>query len=70
MEPHGNRRMWSGVDVLTVILQRLEKRAEVLEAVRLPGMEGTTSELKNFARMVRNARDYLQRQRGEGVTGK
>jgi hypothetical protein len=51
------------VQVLTVLLQRLEKRADTLEAVRLPGFNAAVCELRNFAKMVRAARDYLA-QRG------
>jgi hypothetical protein len=47
------------VQVLTVLLQRLEKPADTLEAVRLPGYDGAIYKLRNFAKMVRAARDYL-----------
>jgi hypothetical protein len=47
------------VEVLTVLLQRLEKRADCLEGVRLKQFDMVVYELRNFARTVRAARDYL-----------
>ena len=52
------------VEVLTILLQRLEKRAECLEGVKLKEYRMVIYELRNFARMIRAARDYLaKRQR-------
>ena len=47
------------VEVLTVLLQRLEKRAECLEGVKLKEYNMVLYELRNFAKMVRAARDDL-----------
>jgi hypothetical protein len=48
------------VQVLTIILQRLEKRANALEGVRLESFNMTVDELRRFAQMVKSAREYLQ----------
>jgi hypothetical protein len=48
------------VQVLTIILQRLEKRAKALEGVRLESFNMTVGELRRFAQMVKSAREYLQ----------
>lgn len=55
-------RDFSPSEVLTIIAQRLEKRAKVLEAVRLAGTDATAIELRNFAKMVRRALEYLKTQ--------
>jgi hypothetical protein len=47
------------VESLTIILQRLEKRADILEGVRMEPYTVAAYELRNFAKMVRAARDYL-----------
>ena len=52
----------SPVQVLAVIAQRLEKRAAVLERVRTPGFDGTIHELRNFAAMVKRAKEYIRQQ--------
>ena len=48
------------VQVLTIILQRLEKRANALEGVRLESFNMTVDELRRFAQMVRERADYLK----------
>ena len=54
------------VQVLTVLLQRLEQRAECLEGVKLKEYRMMVYELRNFARMLSAARDYLaKRKRGD-----
>lgn len=52
-------RELTAVQVLTVILQRLEKRATCLEAVQLSEYTLVARELRHFARMVQAARNYL-----------
>ena len=52
------------VQVLTVLLRRLEERAECLEGVKLKEYRMVIYELRNFARMVRAARDYLAERQG------
>ena len=47
------------VQVLTIIIQRLEKRADCLEGVRMGVYDVAAGELRNFARIVKAARDYL-----------
>lgn len=47
------------VETLTVILQRMEKRADVLEGVGMQTYKVAAYELRNFAKMVKAARDYL-----------
>ncbi len=54
-------RKLSPVDVLTIIILRLEKRADCLEGVRMPSYEATAYELRRFAEMMKNAREYLRR---------
>ena len=49
------------VQVLTILLDRLEKRAECLEGVKLKEYGMVIYELRNLARMIRAARDYLDK---------
>jgi hypothetical protein len=48
------------VQVLSVLISRMEERADCFERVRLDGYNLTILELRRFAKMIRNARDYLQ----------
>ena len=57
-------KLLSAVQVLTIIAERLQKRADALEGVRLEGYSVTIEELRRFAEMVRNARNYLEQQTG------
>lgn len=52
----------SPVQVLGILIERIEKRATVLEGVRLEAFDFTILELRNFARMLHNAKTYLQEQ--------
>ena len=47
------------VQVLTMLIDRLEKRATALEGVRMPAYNVTAHELRRFAEMAKNAREYL-----------
>ena len=58
------------VQVLTVLIERLEKRAECLEGVKLKEYRMVIYELRNFARMVRAARDYLAERMRPDATAK
>ena len=50
----------SSSEVLTILAQRLERRAQELERVRLPGFEVAIDELRRFAQMAIGARRYLE----------
>lgn len=58
----GGMRDLSPTQVLAIIAQRMEARAKNLEAVRLDATTATALELRNFARMVRRALEYLRKQ--------
>ena len=47
------------IQVLTILIRRLETRAAALEGVRMPEYDVTAHELRKFAEMARNARKYL-----------
>lgn len=53
-------RQLTPVEVLDVLIARLEKRAETLDAVRLLDYRIAQLELLSFARMLKNARAYLE----------
>ena len=50
----------SPAEVLAVIAQRLERRAKALEGIRMREYEMTVHELRNFAAMVKRAREYVR----------
>ena len=52
------------VQVLTILIERLERRAECLEGVKLREYRMVIYELRNFAKMIRAARDYLAERQG------
>lgn len=54
-------RRLTPVQVLTVIAIRLERRASVLEAVKMREYDSTVVELRNFAAMVRRAIEYTRK---------
>lgn len=54
-------RKLSPSQVLTIIARRLEKRADTLEIAGY-GFAPTVHELRQFAAMVKRARDYLDHQ--------
>ena len=54
-------RRLTPVQVLTVIAMRLERRAAVLEAVKMREYNVTIAELRNFAAMVRQAIEYTRK---------
>ena len=62
---HGAKRFEEGLlhgalgDGLFEVEARLEKRADCLEGVAMEPYRVTAYELRQFARMVRAARDYL-----------
>ena len=47
------------VQVLSILIRRLETRADALEGVRMPAYDMTVHELRRFAEMAKNARKYL-----------
>ena len=49
----------TAVQVLSILLERLEKRIEVLTMVNLRGHDASIWELRQFAKMLRKARDYM-----------
>lgn len=49
--------------VLEILARRMEKRAAVLTAVRQQGLDGTIHELRHFANMMKNARQFLVNER-------
>jgi hypothetical protein len=55
-------RPLSPVDVLTILIQRMEKTASAYEQVRLRDYEMAVIELRRYAEMARKAREYLKRQ--------
>lgn len=48
------------VQVLTVLIERIEKRADVLSNVRMTEYNVAIAELKNIAITLKKARDYLR----------
>ncbi len=54
-------RDMNAVQVLTIIIDRLERRADALEGVRMPAFDVTIQELRKFADMMKRARIYLER---------
>ncbi len=47
------------VQVLSILIRRLESRADALEGVRMPSYDMTVHELRRFAQMAKNERKYL-----------
>jgi hypothetical protein len=47
------------IQVLTVLIRRMEERANTLEIVSRDSYSMTADELRKFARMTRKAREYL-----------
>jgi hypothetical protein len=58
--PTAGRRKLTALEVLDRLLKRLEKRAEALQRVKLPGFEMVISELEVEMDYLRRARRYLE----------
>ena len=57
-------RTLAPVEVITILAERLEKRADALEGVRMPAYSITIDELRRLAAMARKAEGYLRTQAG------
>ena len=65
MEATRPKRTLTAFEVLTIIAQRLEKRAAVLDAVGMAPYSVASMELRIFAGMMRKAIGFLQSQGGK-----
>ena len=61
-------RVLDPVQVLSIVIGRMEQRASALEGVHMQGYEQTAMELRKFSEMLKRARSYVAGQRGS--TGK
>ena len=56
-------RFLSAVEVLSILAERMEKRAAVLDRLQMSAFDPAASELRKFALMIRKAQAYVASQR-------
>ena len=53
------KRTLTPAQVLSILLERMDKRANALEGVKMEGYNMAVIELRRFASMLKSARDYV-----------